>query len=119
MKKLFALALIPICMMAFTVPPVELPDVPATKTCNDGTVVMQDEDCPDTITFRHEGDDGTIYRETCPLQDEGVGVTGWRIGLVPHFPFIVISPEFGIICDYGPCGSYALEDLTGGGGGPS
>lgn len=116
MKKLFALTVISVSMMAFTGPAANVSELPATKTCNDGTVVMQDEDCPDTITFRHEGDDGSIHRVTCPLQGQGFGVTGWRVRLVPHFPFVVIYPEFGIICDYGDCGSYPLEDLVGGGG---
>lgn len=114
MKKLFALA--SVSMMAFTVPPVELPDVPAKKTCSDGAVVMQDEDCPDKITLRHVSDHGSIYRRTCPLQDQRIGLTGWTIALVPLPPFVIPVPEFGIVCDYGRCGTYPLEDLVGDGG---
>lgn len=119
MKKLFALTLISVSMMAFTRPPADVSELPATKTCNDGTVVMQDEDCPDSYTRRAVGDDGTIYRETCPLQDQGVGVTGWNIIVITFPPMVIPVPEFGIVCDYGLCGKYPLEHLTGGGGGPS
>lgn len=107
-------------MMAFTVPPAELPDVPAMKACSDGTRVPQDEDCPERIVRRAVGDDGTIYRESCPLEDQDFGITGWNIVVIRAFPPIVFPvPEYGIICDYGECGKYPLEDLTGGGGGPS
>lgn len=116
MKSLFTLVIISASMMAFTVAPAEFSDVPATKTCDDGTVVKQDEECPETITFRHEGEDGSIYRRTCPLQDEGTGLIGWNITIVRFFPYIIITPEFGTFCDYGPCGTYPLEDLVEGGG---
>lgn len=116
MKKLFALVLVCVSMMAFTAPPRELPDVLAMKACSDGTMVMQDEDCPDSIVYRGVGDDGTIYRVTCPLEEQRFGVTGWDIVVIPFPPIIIPVPEFGIICDYGDCGTYSLEQLTGGGG---
>ena len=116
MKKLFALALVSVSMMAFTVPPPEVPNVPAMKACGDGAVVMQDEDCPESVILRGQGDDGNIYRLRCPLEEQRIGMTGVRLVILPFFPFILPVPEFGIICDYGDCGTYPLEYLTGGGG---
>ena len=117
MRKLIMTALALPFLVAF-VPPTKAtapaPDamaLAATPACADGGTA-QDEDCPDVIVFRTENPDGSIDRESCRLKKESVGIVGWSLDFSWEFPFIHVEPVYGIICDYGLCGTIALDDFT-------
>lgn len=104
-------------------------DAPATleslvtgpAMCSDGTTVIQDDECPEWVTIREVHPDGTIERTSCRIQDE-YNEVDWDWVMIPTpvspIPVPVPVPVTGEArCDYGDCGDYARDDLTGEGGG--
>lgn len=118
MKKLVSLALVVMMLAAVPEHPV-IGDASAPLEsyvtgpvmCADGTLAIQEDECPERITIRVEAPDGTIYRFTCKLVEEDTRVSGVRFIYIPFFPYVIPIPEFTDTCDYGDCGEYDLDDL--------
>ena len=119
MKKLVSLALV-VMMLGASMPehPV-VGDAPAPPEsyvtgpvmCADGTLAIQEDECPEWVTLRVEAPDGTIYRFTCKFVEEDTRMSGMRFIFIPFFPYVISIPEFTDTCDYGDCGEYDLDDL--------
>lgn len=84
--------------------------------CADGSVVLQEDECPEWYTVREVGPDGTIYRRTCKLRDEDRRIAGWDWILIPGpIPIPVPIPEMELWCDYGPlCGEVRHDEANEG-----
>ncbi|MYG81158.1 MAG: hypothetical protein F4187_05040 [Gemmatimonadetes bacterium] len=129
MKKLVSLALV-VMMLGASVPehPVvgDAPTPPESYAtgpvmCADGTLAIQEDECPEWVTLRRVHPDGTIERTSCKIEDEYNEVVDWDWIIIPTpiFPIPVPIPVTEARCNYGDCGDYARDDLIGeaGGGG--